>query len=1247
MIQMKKKIKRLICFILCMVLVLPTSVFAQQSAADYSKHWAGKQIESFLEMGFITAGKDGNYRPNEPITRADFAVMANNAFTLIEKADASFKDVQTSDVFYNDMLIARKAGYLTGLPDGTVKPKGSMSREEYAAIIARLLKLDTSKHIAEADKYKDSASMPDWSKGAIGAVVKYGYMQGEPGNAFNPKGLVTRGQAVAVLERCYRNVVKTAYNKPGTYTGNTIEGNAAINVKDVTLENATIAGNLIIGEGVGNGNIRLKNVVVKGETIVKGGGLNSIIIEDSELKNIIIVKEDNKVRVVAVGKTTIERVDMQSGGKLEEQGTTGNGFRLVTIAEGLNSNEPVILKGNFESVQVQADGVKLDVESGSIAKLDVAKTAGDARINLGAEVKVTELVVQAESEITGSGTITTADVKVQGVVVTAPTTTIKAAAGITVGTSIPGQAPASTPAPAASTGGRSGGGSGGGGSSRDDDDDDNRVTTVAVTGVTLNHTTMTLTAGGAAGTLTATVVPANATNKNVAWSSGNTAVATVANGVVTPVAAGTAVVTATTLRGAKTATCTVTVNAAEPESLAVIYTQFEEEGQDIAVTANYHHHTTVSEAVYSDTQIISDTDVTFELISKPAEASSWGTPVTVSLTADEPASLAELLAGEAGISYEQLRDMADTDYAIDFTQIAGELADEYAGTVVITLTALAGDLYDAYEEAEEIGTGSASASFNVGPVAVTGIELSQYSLSLAVGGSPVELEATVIPSDAENKNVTWSSSDTSIATVAGGVVTPVGEGQATIRVTTTDGGYVASCLVTVSGEPTGVDFKPDQRAAFKDFENEFSFNVNGILTGEIDTSKLKYMTAQDGEHYLGAYEKVDYMSILQPGQYYYSGVDSQTAVRIKLTDADAAAIKGLEGFATDDSLLAESGWYPNAAVGAKEVAVINIVPVNNGSTHNIESVHFFNSANAEIGYDYAYLSAGSWSMLTVDKLTANIIFYVGTYNYGETPTSGKMRIVPVTEDVIEWGITLDDSGWIDVTEDNFGPGASEGPEVPLSSDATLSIVTVNEMALPGFDPAVLVYSVELPEGTTAVPEVAATAKDAAAEISIDPAESLEGTIYILVTAEDGTTKTYEISFTVAEPIEEPVGSFILDRIQITNDPYSEPELFANNDLIWVTVFVTGEGDFSTIDYNDFIVQVGNQTFIGEESYEVPSDGHFNVMMSPSNPDIGFLQIKSATPFENMNQYPFPKFTDVTITGQNKLSESATARFYME
>lgn len=81
---------------------------------------------------------------------------------------------------------------------------------------------------------------------------------------------------------------------------------------------------------------------------------------------------------------------------------------------------------------------------------------------------------------------------------------------------------------------------------------------VPVTGVSLDKETMSLTAGST-GTLVATITPANATNQNLTWTSDNEEVATVSDGVVSAVAAGTANITVTTDDGGKTATCVVTV----------------------------------------------------------------------------------------------------------------------------------------------------------------------------------------------------------------------------------------------------------------------------------------------------------------------------------------------------------------------------------------------------------------------------------------------------------------------------------------------------------------------------------------------------------------------------------------------------------------------------------------------------------------------------------------------------------------
>lgn len=83
---------------------------------------------------------------------------------------------------------------------------------------------------------------------------------------------------------------------------------------------------------------------------------------------------------------------------------------------------------------------------------------------------------------------------------------------------------------------------------------------------------------------------------------------------------------------------------------------------------------------------------------------------------------------------------------------------------------------------------------------VTSISLDQTELELVEKTSGT-LTATVLPMDADNQTITWTTSDDAVATVANGVVTAVAEGEATITVTAEDGGFTATCAVTVTAKP--------------------------------------------------------------------------------------------------------------------------------------------------------------------------------------------------------------------------------------------------------------------------------------------------------------------------------------------------------------------------------------------------------------------------------------------------------------
>lgn len=116
---------------------------------------------------------------------------------------------------------------------------------------------------------------------------------------------------------------------------------------------------------------------------------------------------------------------------------------------------------------------------------------------------------------------------------------------------------------------------------------------------------------------------------------------------------------------------------------------------------------------------------------------------------------------------------------------SGNVTAVGAGSAVITVTAADGGW-----------TASCNVTVSNPVTAVTGVSLNKTSMTLLVGSSE-QLTATVAPADADNRSVTWTSSNPAAVTVDGsGNVTAVGAGSAVITVTAADGGWTAACTVT-------------------------------------------------------------------------------------------------------------------------------------------------------------------------------------------------------------------------------------------------------------------------------------------------------------------------------------------------------------------------------------------------------------------------------------------------------------------
>jgi hypothetical protein len=400
---------------------------------------------------------DGTFRPDVKVARQEFTAFVNRSFGYMDQGVIQFTDVLKTDWSFVDISKAKTAGYISGYADGTFQPKKEISRQEAAVIISNILGLETS---STADLYVDAKNSPPWSKSAIGAVKDHGIMEGYPDGTFRPKQSITRAEAVVLLDKALKaktTIIKTTtYNEAGTYgpiSGiKTIEGNVVISAKDVILQNVSITGDLLLAESIGEGDVFLKKVTVMGKTNVNGGGVNSIHFEDSVLGSVIVNKTNGAVRIVASGSTTVGEVTLQSSSRLEETNLTGEGFKNVTVSELMPNGSNVKLDGSFGIVNVNSDNITMDIPTGLVNNLNMNAASTGTTVNVSSGAKIGSLVLDAAVSILGQGTIDNVQFNTSGASVQQTPTNIKVADGVsaTVGGSIAVTTPIATPTPTAS-----------------------------------------------------------------------------------------------------------------------------------------------------------------------------------------------------------------------------------------------------------------------------------------------------------------------------------------------------------------------------------------------------------------------------------------------------------------------------------------------------------------------------------------------------------------------------------------------------------------------------------------------------------------------------------------------------------------------------------------------------------------------------------------------------------------------------
>lgn len=396
------RLKRIGCSLLAIVLSLPLAAPVNSHGAarlsDIAGHWAEDYIEDAVGEGVITGYPDGRFLPDRAVTRAEFAAMINKALGNNGTAEISFRDVDRGDWYYTDVAKALAAAYTAGYDDNTFRPDGPITRQEAAVMIARIVPAYGEKGNLRA--FPDRGSISDWAYEFLEKVTGKGYIGAYGDGKLHPLDRLTRAQTAKII--CEILDEETIVSR-----------NTVVDEDGDRLANRIYSNNVTIDEDLGDDSAVIENCIILGSLSVRGGGTDSVTVNNSRIANANVNREDDPVRLIAKGETDIIRLSASEASILQTSslkgGLFGPGFSSITVG----SSAEVTLRGSFPRVSISGSRAQIVLESGKIDNL----TVGGRYSHITAEnnTTISTATVNAESYFHGRGIISQMNVNADDV----------------------------------------------------------------------------------------------------------------------------------------------------------------------------------------------------------------------------------------------------------------------------------------------------------------------------------------------------------------------------------------------------------------------------------------------------------------------------------------------------------------------------------------------------------------------------------------------------------------------------------------------------------------------------------------------------------------------------------------------------------------------------------------------------------------------------------------------------------------
>ena len=295
------------------------------------------------------------------------------------------------------------------------------------------------------------------------------------------------------------------------------------------------------------------------------------------------------------------------------------------------------------------------------------------------------------------------------------------------------------------------------------------------------------------------------------------------------------------------------------------------------------------------------------------------------------------------------------------------------------------------------------------PIAVTGVTLNKTSASLSVGETET-LTATVAPANALNQAITWTSSNTDVATVsAAGVVTAVAAGSATITVTTDDGSFTATCSVTVV--------------------NAVTFDATSDTGTSLSKSGVSFTTSATESSTYKFYKNTNATFAVSAGK----------ITKIEFTNSGGSSYKVVNGFTTETGTLSTDG---NNGVWTGSASSITFTAT--GNQVRVSKIKVFVATTSAPIFSVAEGKYSEAKSVTISCATDGASIYY-TMD-GSTPTSSSTAYssaIAITESTTLKAIAIKDGVESDVASATYTMNRPEAPTFDVAEGTFASAFTLH------------------------------------------------------------------------------------------------------------------------------------------------------------------------------------------------------------